>query len=44
MLRAHAIWSAARLGHRDLVPITDESPIVQAELAQLPEVRMSEGI
>jgi hypothetical protein len=44
MLRAHAIWSAARLGHLDLIPVTDESPIVQAELAHLPEVRMSEGI
>ncbi len=44
MLRAHAIWSAARLGHRDLIPVADESPIVRVELAHLPEVRMSEGI
>jgi hypothetical protein len=44
MLRAHAIWSAARLGHRDLIPVGDESPIVQAELTHLPEVRISEGI
>jgi hypothetical protein len=43
-LRAHAIWSAARLGHRDLIPVADESPIVQAELAHLPKVRIGKGV
>ena len=40
MLRAHAIWSAARLGLHQFIPQTDEDPIVKEELRNLPEVRL----
>ena len=39
MLRAHAVWSAARLGYRDMLPAHDTAPLVIAELAQLPDAR-----
>jgi epoxyqueuosine reductase len=39
MLRAHAIWSAARLGLNQFIPETDVDPIVMEELRNLPEVR-----
>lgn len=40
MLRAHAVWSAARLGLREFVPETDDDPIVVEELRNLPEARV----
>jgi epoxyqueuosine reductase len=40
MLRAHAIWSAARLGLHQFIPATDEDPVVIKELRNLPEVRV----
>jgi epoxyqueuosine reductase len=40
MLRAHAIWSAARLGLNQFIPATDEDPTVAEELRNLPEVRV----
>ena len=39
MLRAHAVWTAARLGYHDVIPVHDTAPLVIAELADLPEVR-----
>jgi epoxyqueuosine reductase QueG len=33
MLRAHAVWAAARIGHFDMLPTTDPDPIVLEELA-----------
>lgn len=33
MLRAHAVWAAARLGRTDLLPVTDPDPDVATELA-----------
>ena len=40
MLRAHAIWSAARLGLHQFIPHTDHHPVVMEELRNLPEVRL----
>ncbi len=40
MLRAHAIWSAARLGLHQFIPHTDHDPVVMEELRNLPEVRL----
>jgi hypothetical protein len=40
MLRAHAIWSAARLGLHQFIPVTDDDPVVEEELHNLPEVRV----
>ena len=40
MLRAHAIWSAARLGLHQFIPATDEDAVVVEELGNLPEVRV----
>ena len=40
MLRAHAIWSAARLGLHQFIPETDDDPAVAEELRNLPEVRV----
>jgi len=40
MLRAHAMWSAARLGLHQFIPQTDEDPVVVEELRNLPEVRV----
>lgn len=39
MLRAHAVWSAARLGLHQFVPVSDSDAIVQDEIDHLPEVR-----
>ena len=41
IVRAHAVWAAARLGRDDLVDICrhDLDPIVRAELADLPALR-----
>jgi epoxyqueuosine reductase len=41
ILRAHAVWTAARLGYDDLVNIArdDHDPMVQDEIANLPTVR-----
>jgi hypothetical protein len=33
MLRAHAVWAAARIGLHDMLPTTDPDPIVLDELA-----------
>ncbi len=40
LLRAHAVWAAARLGHDDLVAARagDPSPLVRAEVALAPAV------
>ena len=37
VLRAHAVWAAARLGRRDLLVLVraDDDPLVTAELAAL---------
>ncbi|HUE58380.1 MAG TPA: 4Fe-4S double cluster binding domain-containing protein, partial [Acidimicrobiales bacterium] len=32
IIRAHAVWAAARLGYRDLIPDRDEDPQVQEEI------------
>ncbi len=40
MLRAHAVWSAARLNLRELIPFKDQSPEVIAELMRLPDARV----
>jgi epoxyqueuosine reductase len=39
MLRAHAVWAAARLGRRDLLVHGDTDPEVRAELDALPPAR-----
>ncbi|GDX33948.1 epoxyqueuosine reductase [Actinomycetes bacterium] len=39
ILRAHAVWAAARLGLKQFLPTTDSDPIVQAELDSLPSVK-----
>jgi len=39
VLRAHAVWAAARLGLNEFLPPSDSDPIVQAELDSLPSVR-----
>ena len=39
MLRAHAVWSAARLGLHQFIPVSDSDAIVQDEIDHLPEVR-----
>ncbi|HXW81977.1 MAG TPA: tRNA epoxyqueuosine(34) reductase QueG [Acidimicrobiales bacterium] len=46
LLRAHAVWAAARLGRCDLINcrpglVTDPSPVVREEMARLSEVRPS---
>jgi len=40
MLRAHAVWAAARLNLRELIPFNDQSPEVIAELSRLPDARV----
>lgn len=32
LIRAHAVWAAARLGYRDLIPQADPDPTVQQEI------------
>ena len=39
VLRAHAVWAAARIGLHDLLPAHDSDPMVAAELANLPALR-----
>ncbi len=39
VLRAHAVWAAARLGFTTLIPVTDADEMVRAELAHLPTLR-----
>ncbi len=39
MLRAHAVWSAARLGLSRLIPTHDTAPLVVDELQNLPSAR-----
>ena len=39
MLRAHAVWAAARLGLNDLIDKNDVDELVRAELAVLPSVK-----
>ena len=39
MLRAHAVWSAARLNLFDLIPTHDTAPLVIDELRHLPPAR-----
>lgn len=39
VLRAHAVWAAARLGRRDLIPGSDPDPLVADELGHLPPPR-----
>ena len=39
MLRAHAVWSAARLNLSDLIPTHDTAPLVVDELRNLPPAR-----
>lgn len=38
ILRAHGVWAAARLGHRDLVPDDDEDPQVKEEIEAATDV------
>ena len=40
LLRAHAVWAAARLNLRHMIPFEDSAPLVMDELARLPEARM----
>ncbi len=40
VLRAHAVWSAARLGLHQLIPETDNNEMVQEELRYLPALRV----
>jgi len=39
VLRAHAVWAAARLGLTSLIPVTDDHEMVRDELAHLPTLR-----
>ncbi len=39
VIRAHAVWAAARVGHHDLVPFDDPDGIVRDELQCLPSAR-----
>ena len=39
MIRAHAVWAAARVGHHDLLPSDDSEEVVRAELRRLPAPR-----
>ncbi|MEA3076305.1 MAG: epoxyqueuosine reductase [Actinomycetota bacterium] len=39
LIRAHAVWAAARLGRTDLIDATDRDPMVKAELGDLPPPR-----
>lgn len=40
MLRAHAVWAAARLNLKRLIPFHDTAPLVIDELSRLPEPRV----
>lgn len=39
VIRAHAVWAAARVGHLDLLPIDDPDAAVREELRRLPVPR-----
>jgi epoxyqueuosine reductase len=39
VLRAHAVWAAARLGLNHMIDETDDDELVQAELRSLPSVK-----
>ena len=39
VIRAHAVWAAARVGHADLLPADDPDDSVRAELRHLPPPR-----
>jgi epoxyqueuosine reductase len=39
LLRAHAVWAAARLGLNHMIDETDDDQLVQAELRSLPSVK-----
>ncbi|MFM8520894.1 MAG: HEAT repeat domain-containing protein, partial [Acidimicrobiaceae bacterium] len=39
VLRAHAVWAAARLGLTEMIDETDDDQLVQAELQSLPSVK-----
>ena len=41
VIRAHAVWTAARIGLPHLVPNDDPDPVVAAEIANLPALRGS---
>jgi epoxyqueuosine reductase len=38
IIRAHAVWAAARLGYHDLIPTSDSDPRVQHEIDAAPYV------
>ena len=40
VIRAHAVWSAARLGLTHLIPTDDTDPMVAEEIANLPALRV----
>jgi epoxyqueuosine reductase len=42
LLRAHAVWAAARLGRSELLAAVaaDTDPLVRAELSDLPDPRL----
>lgn len=40
MLRAHAVWAAARMNLGHMIPFHDTAPLVMDELARLPEPRV----
>lgn len=40
MLRAHAVWAAARMNLGHMIPVHDTAPLVVDELARLPEPRL----
>jgi epoxyqueuosine reductase len=39
VLRAHAVWAAARLGLFALLPSSDDNEMVRSELSRLPALR-----
>lgn len=39
IIRAHAIWAAARLGYQHMIPDHDDDPDVQAEIDAAPQVQ-----
>jgi epoxyqueuosine reductase len=39
VIRAHAVWTAGRLGLVDMVPLHDSDPMVADEIAHLPALR-----
>lgn len=40
LIRAHAVWAAARLNLKHMIPFHDTAPLVIDELARLPEPRV----